>query len=248
MRPGYLLVELPWKTPLKEFRNGVVGAPRKRSGKPRLAYTYNIPKVLVGLFQVIWGAVTLYRSRGNQIEMYGYAAFGLSVAPFVFMSAVNIAMALVTPEYPTLYLVHCPDMDHHMEDFDGIVAAIDINSPGGSVPADDLIEPGIFLFGSAIAAIIPVAIVGSFSGFKSGDWSTPSDRGWMMSWLVVGAASSLYVRILHNMAFHGGVAEHTAGLAILTAFVLPLWVPAIGGIITVGKMLGAYGICTRLNV
>ncbi|KAK3374613.1 hypothetical protein B0H63DRAFT_548862 [Podospora didyma] len=96
---SFVLIQLPPDTPLRSFRSQIdTTAP-----EPTLSYTYNIPKIIIGLLKAVWGTVTLYKSRGSQIDLYGYAALGLSVAPYVFMSLVNIAIALVTPEYPALY-------------------------------------------------------------------------------------------------------------------------------------------------
>ena len=271
----HYLVELPPNTPLKAYLTGAaatgidtdapapaVGEPRTSDEKPRLAYTHNIPKILVGLFQVVWGTLTLYKSRGSQIELYGYAAFGLSAAPFVFMSCVNIVMALVTPEYPTMYLVHCPDMDRVAENnrglddvagtFEGIIAAIDTEVPGVRVHADPLFFGGPlflpYIIGYLVTVCSPLAIVGGLSRFKAGDWSSSSDRGWMMSWLVVGAASSLFVRVLYGHAFYGETAARGgANFLCVLLFLVPLWIPAVGGMVTVGKMLKTYGICTRLS-
>jgi len=256
--PGYVLVELPPGTPLKKFRKGTANEPPRSAKEFRLAYTYNVPKVLVGLFQVVWGAVTLYRARGNQIDMYGYAAFGLSAAPYVFMSCANIAVALVTPEYPTLYLVYCPAMEGFLEDCDGIVAAIDtgVQRPRTERISADNFETNafIYLMGYFVTAIAPLAIVGGLTMFKSGDWSTMSERGWMMSWLVIGAASSVVVRTMNTFMFHTsddsrGINGFRVGDIVVVGSVMTLLcIPAIGGMVTVGRLLGAYGICSRINV
>ena len=50
-------------------------------------------------------AVTLYQTQGDQIERYGYAAFGLTVIPYLVMSVVNLLSTILTPEYSTLYMV-----------------------------------------------------------------------------------------------------------------------------------------------
>ena len=50
--------------------------------------------------------------------------FGLSVAPYAFMSFVNI-LAMACPEHPAMYLIHTPCMDAAEVDgghFDGVVA------------------------------------------------------------------------------------------------------------------------------
>lgn len=51
------------------------------------------------------GIVTLYRTRGLQIEQFGYAAFGLTVFPYSSMSFVNLIANFLQPTYPALYIV-----------------------------------------------------------------------------------------------------------------------------------------------
>jgi len=51
------------------------------------------------VFQMISSVITLYRTRGNQIEQFGYTAYGLSVIPYALMSLVNLLANMVTPDY-----------------------------------------------------------------------------------------------------------------------------------------------------
>ena len=43
--------------------------------------------------------------------MYGYAAFRLTVTPYIIMSLVNLMGQIATSEYPTLFMVHSAEMD-----------------------------------------------------------------------------------------------------------------------------------------
>ena len=71
-----------------------------------IACTHSIPKIVVATSQVIYAGVTLWQSRGDQIDrFYGYAAFGLTVTPYLLMSLINIVAQLLTPDYETLFLV-----------------------------------------------------------------------------------------------------------------------------------------------
>ena len=70
-----------------------------------LSAGYSFSKALVAIFQTIYASATLYRARGDQISRYGYAAFGLTVAPYLVMSLINLISNLLTPEYPALYMV-----------------------------------------------------------------------------------------------------------------------------------------------
>jgi hypothetical protein len=231
------LCELPPDTPLK--RNSLYQEPQQL----QLAYTYSVPKILVGAFQAIWGIITLYKARGNQVDVYGYAAFGLSVTPYVLMSIVNITAALLSPEYPTMYLINSPDMNRDEHDYPDTIAAIDVDVLTSTVVDYYLVHRrrrGFAYFViAAVGSLAPFAIVGGISRFESGEHSTVTDRGWMMSWLVLGQVSAIWVRIWIYVSSDDKL--------MVLLFVAPLWVPAIGGMVTVGRMLRDYGVCTKID-
>jgi len=70
-----------------------------------LSRNYNWMKASVSLFQAIYSILTLYATRGDQVTRYGYAAFGLKVAPYALVSVVNLIAHLILPEYPTRYVI-----------------------------------------------------------------------------------------------------------------------------------------------
>jgi hypothetical protein len=88
-------------------------------------------KSLVSIAQAIFAIMTLYRTQGDQILRYGYASFGLSVAPYALMSVINLLGSLLCPEYPTLYLIESPVMDDartkHGGVFEGTVKGLDVD-------------------------------------------------------------------------------------------------------------------------
>jgi hypothetical protein len=73
--------------------------------------TYNLVKALIALVQSGYALYTLYRSQGDQVEQFGYSAFGLTVAPYAVMSVINLIGNLCRPDYPSLYLVESSAMD-----------------------------------------------------------------------------------------------------------------------------------------
>ena len=103
----------------------------------KLSSNFNIPKALIAIFQFIYASVTLYKTKGDQIERYGFAAFGLTVIPYLIMTLVNLIGNVITPEYPKVYLVHSAIMDEAMQcsgaRFEGIVGTIE--SPTDSLDA-----------------------------------------------------------------------------------------------------------------
>ncbi|KAF2267442.1 hypothetical protein CC78DRAFT_614174 [Lojkania enalia] len=93
-----------------------------------VASTYNFVKALVALAQTGYASLTLYHSRGNQIEQFGFAAFGLTVAPYAVMSVVNLIGNLCKPDYASLYMVESSIMDEAWKRggrFEGVVGRLE---------------------------------------------------------------------------------------------------------------------------
>ncbi|KAF9728880.1 hypothetical protein PMIN01_13260 [Paraphaeosphaeria minitans] len=133
--PGYEIVVVPKIFPLK-LRCDKPDDISEEDWKKVVAdldlpCNYNVPKALISLVQAFWGIVTIYEARGNQIDMYGYAAFGLTVVPYAVMSITNLLAGLVRPEYPCMFLASSPDLVEASRcngRFDCIVADINTNS------------------------------------------------------------------------------------------------------------------------
>jgi hypothetical protein len=81
-----------------------------------------------GIAQLIFSCVTLYNARSTQIDKYGYAAFGLYVFPFIFMSIVNIVCIGFIGDYSTLYVIRTPvllEAERRGGIFDGSVGIVE---------------------------------------------------------------------------------------------------------------------------
>lgn len=77
----------------------------------RLACVHDFPRILFSLTQTMSGAYALYKAQGSQIERYGYAAFGLTVIPYIVISIINFIGSLLSSEYETIFLVHSSIVD-----------------------------------------------------------------------------------------------------------------------------------------
>lgn len=100
---------------------------KEKCSQTRLASAHDFPRILFSLTQTVSGAYALYRARGSQIERYGYAAFGLTVLPFILISLINFLGSLLTSEYETIFLVHSSLMDEMISRggiSDGVVGSI----------------------------------------------------------------------------------------------------------------------------
>ncbi|KAK0749679.1 hypothetical protein B0T18DRAFT_407326 [Schizothecium vesticola] len=253
---GYSLYIVPTGAklaPVLSPRSTMEGEPKAGSfSKP--ANQTSAVKVLFSLAQAVAGGVAIYRARGDQIQQYGYGAFGLSVVPYVFMSVVNLTALLLGPEFPSMYLVRTPDMgeaERQGGDFEGIIATLvtpEDDSDGLTErvcvawdgQASDFLWLSIFYL---VLMAAPVCIVGGLSGFRPGDSSTAAQRGWILSWLIVGSISSVFIAL-----FRTSLSETELGFFFFLLFLtIPFWIPALGGMVMVGLELREYGICSRLS-
>ncbi|KAL8341063.1 hypothetical protein RB601_006928 [Gaeumannomyces tritici] len=76
-----------------------------------LSCHFNVTKALVSILQLIFSVTTLYQAQGSQLERFGYAAYGLSVAPYAWMTLLNLLASLACPEYDRTYIVGSQGLD-----------------------------------------------------------------------------------------------------------------------------------------
>jgi hypothetical protein len=138
---GYSIVMLPSCTPVRNLLDDLA--------IDRINSQFDIMRSLVALVQAILAIQTLYQTRGDQLNRYGYAAFGLTVAPYAVMSLVNLAGALSRPEYDAVYLVGSPVMSEERRRkglegyYDGVVGEVfEADTDRNDSFSDNLIEPG----------------------------------------------------------------------------------------------------------
>lgn len=133
--PGYALRILPVDIRVTSRIKHSFPPGRHRS-KPGISQSYSFVKYVSSIAQLSYGCVTLFRTKGDQLDRYGYAAFGLTVLPYVIMSLLNFVANTVTPDYASLYLVWSEVMEEAISRggrFDGTVGMIDTT---GVVEAD----------------------------------------------------------------------------------------------------------------
>jgi hypothetical protein len=75
-----------------------------RTSSSQLSPQHSFLKGFIAVFQLAASSYTLYQTKGDQISRFGYAAFGLTVAPYLVMSVVNLMAALLTPDYTRIYV------------------------------------------------------------------------------------------------------------------------------------------------
>ncbi|KAJ6030396.1 uncharacterized protein N7446_000542 [Penicillium canescens] len=124
--PGYELAYVPSTAVVEPL--SIAERLRFNGQDPQnISSIYSFGPPLIALIQIVYASVTIYQSRGNQVDTYGYAAFGFTVIPYLIMSTVNLLGNIVTHSYPSIYLVHTELMDeasHRGGIFAGVVATL----------------------------------------------------------------------------------------------------------------------------
>ncbi|KAF7513012.1 hypothetical protein GJ744_011278 [Endocarpon pusillum] len=119
--------------------------PATQDVHPGLSRSYSLSKGLFAIFQTFWASYTLWQARGNQVDEYGYAAFGLTVVPYLIMSIINLISTILTPDYSAVYMVRTDIMDEaerRQGRFDGAVGQIPETSAVGNMDGVFEIQDG----------------------------------------------------------------------------------------------------------
>ncbi|KAF8248694.1 hypothetical protein K440DRAFT_642111 [Wilcoxina mikolae CBS 423.85] len=171
--------------------------PMKRSGN------YSVVKAVVAICQALYGSWELYSARGKQLETYGYAAFSLTVVPYVTMDT----------EYNELGAAGCEELNKLMV---GAVATMEIkpynqretqseakkilthmldrvtiyDSDGNRLLRETMftVAPAVIL--GVCAFMMPYIVAYKLTGFQAEN-SSLLQRGWITVWLVFGQVFGL---------------------------------------------------------
>ncbi|KAK0619509.1 hypothetical protein B0T14DRAFT_566353 [Immersiella caudata] len=116
-----------------------------------LGAEYSLFQPIAAVVQAISAGITLYRTRGDQLERYGFTAFGLTVVPYLVMSIVNFFANFAIPRYGALYIVQSDILDEatirqgHSIPRRCVVGRLppEIPEPLDSRPVDDLTNGGV---------------------------------------------------------------------------------------------------------
>ncbi|KAF2686751.1 hypothetical protein K458DRAFT_485921 [Lentithecium fluviatile CBS 122367] len=165
----YTVVMLPSCTPVRNLLDDLA--------IDRINCQYDIMRGLVALVQAFLAIQTLYQTRGDQLNRYGYAAFGLTVAPYAIMSLVNLFGALSRPDYDAVYMVGSPIMVEERSRkgldgyYDGVVGEVfEADTDRNDSFADNQVEPGTHFIKSPVKFVsIDNELYASFPG-----WGTTS--------------------------------------------------------------------------
>jgi hypothetical protein len=120
---GYRLEYVPSDAKVSVPENDALNS----TTKIEISSNYSVSKAGIAIAQTVNAGFTLYKSKGDQLSHYGYAAFGLTVIPYIIMSLLNLLAQAVTPDFPTFYLVHSAELEEARRRggiFDGVVGSL----------------------------------------------------------------------------------------------------------------------------
>ncbi|KAI0948186.1 hypothetical protein AcW1_009769 [Taiwanofungus camphoratus] len=103
---GYQLV-----IPHVEALDRIIASTLEDMSNINLCRPWRWPKMVISVVQLISALYTLYHTRGDQINRFGYAAYGLAVFPYALMSFYNMICAGVIGEWPCHYMLRTPMLE-----------------------------------------------------------------------------------------------------------------------------------------
>ncbi|KAL8393883.1 hypothetical protein RB595_003585 [Gaeumannomyces hyphopodioides] len=183
-----------------------------------LSCNFNVAKCLISIAQLGFSLTTLYRAQGSQLERFGWAAYGLSVAPYAWMTLLNLSASLACPEYDRVYIVGSQGLDDlercreaagpEAESRFQVTGVISRLRP----PADECLQAfhkrackdhdlstsasvkgksGRLFWLTMLASVVPLVIVLGISRAQPGESST-WQRTAVMIWLVYGTFAFIW--------------------------------------------------------
>lgn len=96
-----------WVIPSPRLCFRLVEALKDRN-ETKIAQSASLLKMVISTSQLILSSITIYRTQGSQLDRYGYAAFGLSVIPYTFMSFLNLVCIGCMGDYSYLFMLQTP--------------------------------------------------------------------------------------------------------------------------------------------
>ncbi|KAI0948199.1 hypothetical protein AcW1_009779 [Taiwanofungus camphoratus] len=100
---GYMMI-----CPAPQILYSIMHASLEDTSGINLCRPQTVLKMLLSAAQLISAILTLYYTRGDQIDRFGYAAYGLSVVPYAIMTMVNLICTAIIGEVPCCYVLRTP--------------------------------------------------------------------------------------------------------------------------------------------
>ncbi|KZT69205.1 hypothetical protein DAEQUDRAFT_765741 [Daedalea quercina L-15889] len=86
----------------------------KDTRRLKVHYRPGVMGIVLSVVQIGIGSYNLYTSRSNEIPRWGYAAYSLSVIPYVIMSVMNLLCAAIVDSYACAQLLRTPILEESL--------------------------------------------------------------------------------------------------------------------------------------
>ena len=133
--PGYALI-----VPSYHQHRGDLIPALQNSKEIMLGAPTEVASAVIAIAQVIFSVITLYRTRGEQVEKYGYAAYGFSVFPYALMSLANLIKLALCGRHPFVYVLRTTTLFEAEREgglFEGAVGNLEVNRGQGDKVVND---------------------------------------------------------------------------------------------------------------
>ncbi|PCH42952.1 hypothetical protein WOLCODRAFT_144293 [Wolfiporia cocos MD-104 SS10] len=114
-----------WATLKMEYFRSITTQTLQDMEKIQIARSQSYLKMVISVTQVLFASYTLYHTRGDQIDRYGYE--------YLLMSVVNLVAVGLVAEYPYLYVVRPPILEEAASRpqalFDGVIGTLRSPAP-----------------------------------------------------------------------------------------------------------------------
>ena len=112
-----------------------------------------IVSAVLSIIQIGIGTYNLYSAQSSQIPRWGYAAYSLSVLPYVIMSVMNLLCASIVDSYACGQLLRTPILEESLcrylsedtrgnTEYDGTIGTVKAGSMPDKVQIGDMGQPG----------------------------------------------------------------------------------------------------------
>ena len=140
-------------------------------------------KAFLGIIQLAFGIIQLVETSGALVNRYGTGCYVFTIIPYALASLINGLAAIFTPQYSEIQELHLKDDVGK----DAVIEAFSLDNSFNSFL--------MVILNSGLQLVTYLAIMVVMTGFRKRE-STIAQRGWLISWVLIGIASGAALGLL----------------------------------------------------